>query len=149
MSTSFVLVYQFYFYMPQLIKPEFLKSFFFFELEAFSCDFKIDCILLWQLMSLNKKNGGIIRKISYFHFMILYLSFYNRRVGISDSSNYFMPAMISNNIESGHPQWTPTIRVKGLDKETIYFDFRLDIGITNFNDMDEFAPVTKHERQRK
>ena len=81
--------------------------------------------------------------------MILYLYFYNRRVSISDSSNYFMSAMISNNIESGHPQWTPTIRVKGLDKETIYFDFRLDIGITNFNDMDEFAPVTKHEGQRK
>ena len=26
-----------------------------FELEAFSCDFKIDCILVWQLISLNKK----------------------------------------------------------------------------------------------
>ena len=28
---------------------------FVFEIEAFSCNFKIDCILLWQLMSLNKK----------------------------------------------------------------------------------------------
>ena len=28
---------------------------FIFELEAFSCDFKIDCILVWQLISLNKK----------------------------------------------------------------------------------------------
>ena len=26
-----------------------------FQLEAFSCDFKIDCSLSWQLMSLNKK----------------------------------------------------------------------------------------------
>ena len=25
------------------------------ELETFSCDFKIACILLWQLMSLSKK----------------------------------------------------------------------------------------------
>ena len=33
--------------------------------------------------------------------------------------------------------------VKGLDKETIYFNFRLDIGINNFNDMDEFVSVTK------
>ena len=28
---------------------------FVFELEAISCDFLIDCILVWQLMSLNKK----------------------------------------------------------------------------------------------
>ena len=33
--------------------------------------------------------------------------------------------------------------VKGLDKETFYFNFRLDIGINNFNDMDEFVSVTK------
>ena len=50
----FVLVYQFYFYMPQPIRPEFLKSFI-FELEAFSNDLKIDCILVWQLPSLNKR----------------------------------------------------------------------------------------------
>ena len=41
------------------------------------------------------------------------------------------------------------MKVKCLDRETIYFNFRLDIGITSFNDIDEFAPVTKHERQRK
>ena len=34
--------------------------------------------------------------------------------------------------------------VKGLDKETIYFNFRLDIGITNFNDMHGFVSVTEH-----
>ena len=28
--------------------------------------------------------------------------------------------------------------------ETICFNFRLDIGPTNLNDMDEFVPVTKH-----
>ena len=28
------------------------------------------------------------------------------------------------------------MRVKVLDYETIYFNFRLDIGLTNFNDMD-------------
>ena len=35
-------------------------------------------------------------------------------------------------------------KIKKLDKETIYFDFRFDIGITNFNDMDEFVSVTKY-----
>ena len=39
--------------------------------------------------------------------------------------------------------------VKGLDKEPIYFNFRLDIGITNFNDMDEFVSVTKHMKGRE
>ena len=80
--------------------------------------------------------------------MISYLYFYNPRVDINENCKYFIAALIYNNIESGHPQWPPKIKVKGLDKETIYFNFRLNIGITNFNDMDEFATVTKHERQR-
>ena len=33
--------------------------------------------------------------------------------------------------------------VKELDKEIIYFNFRLDININNFNDMDEFVSVTE------
>ena len=82
--------------------------------------------------------------------MISYLYFYNPGVGINENCKYFIAARIYNNIESGQPQSTLTIKVKGLDgKETIYFNFRLDIGITNFNDMDESAPVTKHERQIK
>ena len=80
--------------------------------------------------------------------MISYLHFYNHRVGINENCKYFTATLIYNNTESGQPQLTRTIKVKGLDKETIYFYFRLDIGTTNFNDMDEFAPVTKHERQR-
>ena len=39
--------------------------------------------------------------------------------------------------------------VKGLDKETIYFNFRLDIGITNFNNIDEFVSVTKYMKGRE
>ena len=81
--------------------------------------------------------------------MISYLYFYNPCAGINEDCKYFIAALIYNNTESRQPQLTPTIRVKGLDKETIYFNFRLDIGITNLNDMDEIAPLTKHERQRK
>ena len=40
---------------------------FVFEIEAFSCNFKIDCILLWQLMSLNKK---IVVSSRNFHIFI-------------------------------------------------------------------------------
>ena len=55
-----------------------------------------------------------------------------------------------NNIESGHPQWTPPVlMVRGLDKVTIYFNFRLDIGINNFNDMNEFVFVTKPMKGRE
>ena len=39
--------------------------------------------------------------------------------------------------------------VKGLDKETIYFNFRLEIGIINFNNMDEFVSVTKHMKDKE
>ena len=68
---------------------------------------------------------------------------------MNENCEYFIAALIYNNIKSGHPQLTPTRRVKGLDKGTIYFTFRQVIGITNFNDMDEYAPVTIHEQQRK
>ena len=39
--------------------------------------------------------------------------------------------------------------VRGLDKVTIYFNFRLDIGINNFNDMNEFVFVTKPMKGRE
>ena len=83
--------------------------------------------------------------------MISYLYSFNPRVGINENCKYFIAALIFNNIESGHPRWTPHILMaKDLDKETIYFNFRLDIGITKFNDMDEFVSVTKHcEGQRR
>ena len=49
--------------------------------------------------------------IEYFWWLLLY--FYNPRVGISENCKYSTAALIHDNIESGHPQWTPTIRVKG------------------------------------
>ena len=55
-----------------------------------------------------------------------------------------------NNIESGHLQCTPPVLiVKGSDRETICFNFRLDIGINNFNDMKEFVFVTKPMKGRE
>ena len=80
--------------------------------------------------------------------MISYLYSFNPCVGINENCKYFIAALIYNNIESEYPRGTP-IRVKRLDKETIYFNFRLDIGITNFSDVDEFVSVTKHTKGRK
>ena len=39
--------------------------------------------------------------------------------------------------------------VNGLDKETIYFNLRVDIGITKFNDMDGFVSVTKYMKGKE
>ena len=38
---------------------------------------------------------------------------------------------------------------KGLDKEKIYFRIRLNIGITNFNNMEEFVSMTKRMKGRE
>ena len=38
--------------------------------------------------------------------------------------------------------------VQGLDKETISLNFRLDIGITKFKDIDEFVSLTKDRKGR-
>ena len=55
-----------------------------------------------------------------------------------------------NNIESGHPQCIlAVLMVKGSDKETTYFNFRLDIGINSFNDIDEFVSVAKPMKGRE
>ena len=82
--------------------------------------------------------------------MISYLYSFNSRVGINESCKYFIAALTYNNIESGHLRWTPHIlMVKGLDKETIYFNFRFNIGITKFDDIDEFVSVTKHMKGRE
>ena len=55
-----------------------------------------------------------------------------------------------NNIESRNPQCTPRVLMaKRSDKKTIYFSFRLDIGINNFSDMDEFVSITKPMKGRE
>ena len=59
--------------------------------------------------------------------MISYLYSFNPCVGINENWKYFIAALTYNNIETEHSQRTP-MRVKRLDKETIYFNFRLDIG---------------------
>ena len=59
--------------------------------------------------------------------MVSYLHSFNPRVGINQNCKYFIAALI----------------------ETIYFNFRLNIRITNLNDMDEFIPVTKHMKGRE
>ena len=51
--------------------------------------------------------------------MVFYLYSFNPCVSINENCKNFIAALIDSNIESGHTRWTPPIRVKGLDKETI------------------------------
>ena len=121
---------------------------FVFELEAFSWDFKTGCILFWQLMSLNKKT---VMSSGKSHIFISWSSTCTFTILVSASKKIaiIIVALIYNNIESGHPPMNSDHKSKGIRWGNIYFNFRLDIGITNFRELDEFAPVTKHERQRK
>ena len=82
--------------------------------------------------------------------MTSYRYSFNPHAGINENCKYFIAAPRYNNTESGHPYRTPDIlMVEGLDKETISFNFRLDIGITKFNDMNEFVCITKHMKGRE
>ena len=82
--------------------------------------------------------------------MISYLHSYNPRIDINENYEYFIAALIYSNIDTGHSRSTPFIlMVKELDKETIYFNFKLDFGITKIKDMDEFVSVIKHVKGRE
>ena len=81
--------------------------------------------------------------------MISYLCSLNPFVVINENCKYFTAALIYSNIEKGHPRRTPPIRAKGLDNKTIYFNFRLDLCITNFSNMNEFVSVTKYMKFRE
>ena len=70
--------------------------------------------------------------------MIIYLYKFNPFIDINENCKY----LSRNNalpIESG----------KHLFKETICFNFKLDIGVSNLNHMNEFVPVTKLMKGRK
>ena len=74
-------------------------------------------------MSLNKK---MVVPSGKFNILISGYSF-SLCVGINESCKYFIAALV----------------------QTIYFNFRLDIDITNLNDMDKFVPLTKHMKGRE
>ena len=56
--------------------------------------------------------------------------------------------MIHSNIESEQPWLNPWMRVR-LIQETIYFDFRLDIDGSNFDNVNEFIPVTELAKEKE
>ena len=87
-----------------------------FELEAFSYNFKINCMLVWQLMSLNKKMFGSSGKLNII-FMVSYLYSFNPRVSINENCNP-LAVPIYSNTESGNSRWFCPIRVQELDRRS-------------------------------
>ena len=75
---------------------------------------------------------------------------FNAHVDIKENCKDFIATLIYNNIETGHPRCAHLVlMLKGLDKETIYFNFRLNIGITSFSNRHELVSVTKHVKGRE
>ena len=87
-----------------------------FELEAFSYNFKINCMLVWQLMSLNKKMFASSGKLNII-FMVSYLYSFNPRVGINENCNPLAEPVYSNT-ESGNSRWFCPLRVQELDRRS-------------------------------
>ena len=104
--------------------------------------FKITSILVRQVVS-PKKNGDVIGKI---HCLILWCSICTPLILVLASMNMAGTSAI---IEW---EWTTlansSYKCERIRLETIYFSFRLDIGVRNFNHMNEFFPITKLKKDR-
>ena len=102
---------------------------FIFELEA-SYSFKITCILVRQVISL-KKNGGAIVKICCL---------------ISWSRICTPLILVSASVNMANT--SPKVIYNSMRVDTICFSFRLDIGLRNFNHVNEFVSITKLKKGR-
>ena len=74
--------------------------------------------------------------------ILLYLYTFNSRIDINKNCN-----CSGHNNAQQHLEWTTMTKSldngKSVRKETIYFNFRLDIGVSILNKVNEFFPVTK------
>ena len=86
---------------------------FIFELEA-PYSFKITCILVRQVITL-QKNDGVIGKIYFIKFMASYLYSFNSCISINENGKYLSHKHIKQ-YESGHPSWTLHMKVKRSDR---------------------------------
>ena len=56
--------------------------------------------------------------------------------------------ILYNSMESRHP-WRTNITVKGSDRMAVYFNFRFDIGVSNFNHVNELGSISELMQSRK
>ena len=113
LTLSFVLAYQFYFYISQPIRLDFFEKFV-FELESSSYSFKITCILLRQVISPKK----MVMSSGKFTNLILWSAICTPFILLLASMKLASTSatIIYNTNESGHPWRTPCIGVKGWDR---------------------------------
>ena len=139
LTMPFVLFYQFFFICKSWLFEKFI-----FELEA-SYSFKITCILVRQVISL-QKNDGFISKIyclvswSLISTPLILVSALKKMASTSTTVIYNSMRVdtLANFLYKG----------KRSKQQTIYFSFRLEIGVRNFNHVDEFVFVTKLKKGR-
>ena len=107
-----------------------------FELEAYY-SFKITSVLVRQVISL-KQNGDVIIKIycliswSPIRTPIILLSAIVKMTGTSAITVWEWLTLVNSSYKG-----------KRIRLETIYFSFKLDIGVHNFNHVNEFVSITK------
>ena len=111
MTIPFVLVDQFYFCMLQPIRLDFSEKFI-FELDLSSYSFKITCILLRQVISLNKMVVLAAKFTILIPWSIICILLILLSASMKLAST--LARIMYNSIESERPRWTPRIRVKGL-----------------------------------
>ena len=77
--------------------------------------------------------------------MVSYLYFLNLCFSISEDGRYLSYSNIKQ-YESGHPWRTSHVRLKGSNRRPFFLSFRLDLGVRDFNLVNEFASITKLEK---
>ena len=74
--------------------------------------------------------------------MVSYLYSFNPCISISENAKYLSRSNVSRH--SWEWEWTPLANFS----ETIYFSFRLNIGVCNFNHVDKLVSITKLKKGR-
>ena len=138
-----------FFYAPAYTAWLFEK--FIFELKAYSYSFKITCILLRQVISPEK----MVMSSAKFTNLISWSPICTPFIVLSISMKLVITsaAIICNTNESGHPWWTPCVRVKGSDRRPfiLILDWMLDYATLiiqmNFSPYPNFCKTEKTKSQ--
>ena len=114
LTWPFVLAYQFYFYMSQAIRLDFLFEKFIFELESSSYSFKITCILLRQVICPKKMVMSPAKFTNLISWSPICTLFILLLPSMKLAST--LAAIKCNTNESVHPWQTCCVWVKGWDR---------------------------------
>ena len=120
---------------------------FIFELDgcSYRCIFKITCLLSRQVVSLKKM---VVSSAKFTILMVIYLYSFNLFIGFNKTGSTSVTIMCKS-IENTYPLANFSIKGTRITQETIYFNFRLDISVYIFNDVNEFVSISELMQSRK